>query len=1134
MKIYDMQINAQINPIYVDGQTPAFSWKLSSDKFDIMQESYRIVIASDMHCENVIYDSGEINSDKSINIKFKSFKLLPSTRYYWNVEVTNNHKTTYKSETSYFETGLMGTDKTVWSGANWIGSPKSTVNTDSLTTFALSADFKVEKGNKAGFVICARNKDNYVLIEVDMDKRVVMAYEYCDNAWTTCIPTVEERGCIDGYKISEKAVAIGNEYKENHIKIAVNEGTVNVKINDVRVLDNIENIISQNIVNKPRKRSMMNIGFKQENSCAVYDNIQIEDINSGEVYGKDDFSSENGILSALGKVTDSKLVVENEFNLVNISPSVNVRKLFKTKREVKSARLYSSARGFYDVYINGEKVNDDFYNPGFTDYRKRIHYQVYDVTDRIKQGKNVIGAIISKGYYTGYVGYNANTMLYGKQNSFIGKLIINYTDGTQDIIVTDNTWQFTDKGPVVDADYLQGESYDARLEFDWNDVDDMRWGKCGTKEWPVEVKATNGTLCGAKFELTAQDGPTAKIERILKPCSVMTQSIQGHFVFDLGQNVVGTIRLKVKGERGKSIKIRYGEICYKDGSVYIENLRNAANTDIYTLRGDENGEEIIFSHTSHGFRYVEITGNGYTLTKEDAESLILNVEGLVITNTTVETGNFECSNNDVNKLQSNIQWGQRGNSLLVYTDCPQRNERMGWTGDAQVFAKTAAYNMDVRAFMNKWLVDVADGQLLYNLDGAVPDTAPLGGDNRKTGGCAGWADAAVIVPWEMYKAYGDVSILENNYDMMKKWVDYQSLDYRQDYGVRTVNGVQVPDKSDVSSERYIQIQQSRGDHLTFDESTPFILSATAYAAYVSKLLADIAAILGNRDDAKKYLERFENVKKAFNEAWVRDDGSLAYWGEQSKAVEDINGNIINQTYYSNIEGSNSKPSQTAYALAIDFGLIPEKKISRAAECFKESIDDRNGKLSVGFLGISHLVPALTKVGLTDMAFKLLLEEDNPSWLYSVKNGATTIWERWNSYIAETDTFGDVNMNSFNHYSYGAIGEWMFSDILGINTSEKVGETGYKKIILKPTIGENMMYAKGYHDSAYGKIMSEWKVGGDVLVYNCTIPPNTTATLYLQANNDIILVPKNALYKGVLDGRAVFDLKSGSYEFKSRV
>jgi hypothetical protein len=575
--------------------------------------------------------------------------------------------------------------------------------------------------------------------------------------------------------------------------------------------------------------------------------------------------------------------------------------------------------------------------------------------------------------------------------------------------------------------------------------------------------------------------------------------------------------MQVKGKRGLSLKIRYGEMCDRDGELYTANLRTAANTDIYTLSGAEDGETFVPSFTSHGFRYVMISGNGFEL---ESVAAVVSLEGLVIHNIESVTGGFECSNNDINKLQSNIQWGQRGNFLLVPTDCPQRNERMGWTGDAQVFIKTGAYNMDIKDFIRKWLRDIADAQLLYNKDGAVPDTAPLGGDNRYDG-CGGWGDAAVIVPWELYMAYGDKSILEENYETMEKWTAYQSRSDRQNCGVRTVDGRENAEQSDLSSEPYIQVQQRRGDHLAYDITTPYILSATAYAAHTADIMARTAAVLGKKEDAKKYRTRFENIKKAFNEAWVNSDGSIGYWGEMSMSSDkasgwaekgvDKNGNSINKTYYSDEEGSENYPSQTAYALAIDFELLDGDKKINAGKYLKKAIDRNNGLLSVGFLGISHIVPALEKAGLTEEAFRLVEQTENPSWLYSVKNGATTIWERWDSYIAETGEFGNVNMNSFNHYAYGAIGEWLFGSVAGINAAE----AGYKHILLKPHFGGTLTYAKAWHMSPYGKIESEWHLNGNCFTYLCTVPEGTAATLYLPSKNGI----------------DVRELKSGKHKFE---
>lgn len=1147
-RIFDLRTEAMLNPLGIDIEKPAFSWKLDSEERGFKQTAYKVVVAKDCGFNEIIWDSEKVISDKQTVVLYNGEKLVPSQRYFVKVIIWGSDGTSSESETAWFETGLMGKDVSVWSGAEWIGNPQKTSNTAATSTYIYAVDFKVEKGNKAGIVLAGRNKDNYALYEIDMDNRKIKAFEYSDEAWDG---SYEERakshtkepeydtvmvtalGNPVGYDITEEAVTADRINEFNRIEIQVADKNVTIMINGIILVDN-EELMPANINFRPRKAFLMSVGFKQLGSEAVYTNMFIKNTKTGEIYIDEAFKDEKSPMSVLGTVSDGVLTVSDRFELMCPVPGVNVKRSFKTEKEIESARLYAAAMGFYQVYLNGKKVGDDYLNPGFTDYRLRIQYQTYDVTDMLNDGSNVMLATVGKGWYSGFVGYSG-PMRYGSQNYFIGKLLIRYKDGTEKIIVTDKDWLFTDKGPLVDSDYLDGENYDARLEFTgWEkeSYDNYLWKSCGVQAWPAEVIPTNGEFTEkVDFELTAQIGATAKVERILPSLSVV-ENPKGHFVYDFGQNMVGTIKLCVRGKRGFSIKIRYGEMSYRNGEIYIKNIRSATNTDIYTFSGNEEGETFIPSFTSHGFRYVEITGNGFCLDNND---FILSIEGLVLCNVTELTGDFKCSDELINKLQSNIQWGQRGNYLLVPTDCPQRNERMGWTGDAQVFAGTAAYNMQVQPFTNKWLQDVRDGQLMYNKQGGVPDTAPLGGDNRKTA-CAGWADASVIVPWEMYKAYGDIRVLEDNYDMMKKWIKFQDMADRQNYGLRTVDGVEVPGQSDLASIPYIQTQQARGDHLTFDETTPFILSATAYAAYVVKLMITIARLLGKEEDAVWYEERFEKVKQAFNEAWVCEDGSLAYWGEMCKGTPDINGNIINKTYYSNEEGNKNHPSQTAYALAIDFGLIPEEKLPRATECFLQSIKDRGGHLSVGFLGISHLNPALTKCGQLDMAFSLLEKKTNPSWLYSVINGATTIWERWNSYIAETDTFGDVSMNSFNHYAYGAIGEWMYKCILGIDTLETIDGSGYKKIKLMPVTGGSLTEAEGWHESPYGRIESGWKLNESSFEYKCRVPVGSTATLYLPEYADItekgIAADKaeGVKFIGKADGRLIYELECGGYAF----
>lgn len=996
----------------------------------------------------------------------------------------------------------------IWQGAKWIGNPRGTENTYGVYDYKISGEFKAE--GSLSLIVNARNKDNYILF--DMEEDSVRMYETCDNAWNEGRPYTKLLGEWDA------KIAVG----ERHVFcLEVNRCRVCLTVEENVIIDGAD-IIPHDVPNCPLKACLMNIGFKQTKRVELY-SLKIENTKTGCVYHDGKFC-EADVLSSLGTVRDGTLLLDG-FELAYPAGAVNVRRKFSADRDIKRARLYASARGFYNAYINGEKVGADFYNPGFTDYRLRIQYQTFDVTDMIRRGENVISAVVAKGHYSGFCGYSG-CMVYGEERAFIAALVIEYADGGGETVVTDCSWEFTSRGPISDSDYFDGETYDAREEFDRSE-DSARWIKCGVKEYDGTVVPTNGSLEGVKFTLSPQIGNTARVVKVLKGVYVGELPVR-HYVYDMGQNMVGTIRVKLRGRRGETVKIRYGEMMYKGGGLYIKNLRSAASTDVYTLKGSEDGETYVPSFTSHGFRYVEISACGGV-----HGAHILSLEGLVISNVSVVTGGFECSNPFVNKLVENIIWGQRGNSLLVPTDCPQRNERMGWTGDVQVFARTGAYLMDMRGFINKWLRDLRDGQLMYNKDGAVPDTAPLGGDNRRDG-CGGWGDAAVIVPWEMYMAYGDIRVLEDNYDMMKKWVEYQSRPERQNYGLRIVDGADAPDRSDMASIPFIQVQQRRGDHLTFDNSTPYIYAATAYAAHSADLLSRIARLLGKYEDATKYNERFLNIKRAFNEAWVKDDGSIAYWGEMSATAPhvgesvSIDKSVTRYTYYSDAPDSTHHPSQTAYALAIDFGLIPKEKLCHASRCFKNTIDRNGKKLTVGFLGISHLMNALTKAGLDETAFALLLGEDNPGWLYSVKNGATTIWERWDSYIAETGEFGPVEMNSFNHYAYGAVGEWLFSRILGIRPRE----AGYKSFYLEPTRGGSLTYAKGFHDCPYGKIESAWSEKDGRTVYSFTVPDGTAAYLLLpeKAEND----PSGAVYSGERVGKHVYKLCGGKYKFETLI
>ena len=755
------------------------------------------------------------------------------------------------------------------------------------------------------------------------------------------------------------------------------------------------------------------------------------------------------------------------------SPAPYLRKEFTLRKKIVAARLYATAIGFYECHLNGVRVGDALLTPGWTDYFKRIQYQVYDVTGLLQTGTNAFGAILGDGWGVGHIAW-LGRQHYADQPQLLAQIVVVYSDGGQEIITTDRSWKVT-QGPILEADMLMGETYDARREFDWLNpgFGDVSW-------WPVEVFADHGA------DLIATNGPVVKRQEELRPVSIhKIPVLNPRWVFDMGQNMVGWVRLSVRGEKGTTITLRFAEALNSDGTLYTTNLRAARSTDHYTLKG--NGEENWEPRfTFHGFRYVEIQGYPGTPTEET-------ITGIVVHSEIPPTGIFECSDPLINKLQHNIVWGQKGNFVDVPTDCPQRDERLGWTGDAQVFVRTAAFNRNVASFFTKWTRDLEDAQLS---DGAFPLVAPNLPAIEKDGGPA-WADAGVICPWTIYQCYGDVRLLEERYASMQRFIEFLSQTSRD--GIRCYAG-------------YIG-NHGHGDWLALDGSdgreggTSKELIGTAFFAYSSGLLAKIARILEKEEDALRYESLSNEACEAFVNRFVHEDGT--------------------------IEGG----TQTSYVLALEFDLLPEEFRSVAANELVRNIRGRGNHLSTGFVGTPYINWVLTKTGHLDVAYTLLKQTTWPSWLYSVTQGATTIWERWDGWTHDKG-FQDPQMNSFNHYAYGAIGAWMYAVIGGIDLDPN--QPGYKHIIMHPRPGGGLTYATTELDSIYGKIRSAWKHDNNIFDWEVTIPANTTATIHIPAK-DIPLVTeseqpvKNASGVTTLkmdNGAAVLHLVSGAYHFLS--
>ncbi len=767
--------------------------------------------------------------------------------------------------------------------------------------------------------------------------------------------------------------------------------------------------------------------------------------------------------------------IEIDDDSPRLSPAHYMRKEFEISKKIAKATIYATAHGIYDLSLNGSKVGDQVFTPGWTTYGKRLQYQVYDVTNQLNRGANAIGAVIGEGWYKGSLGWTENWGVYGKHEGLLMQMEIIYSDGSKETIISDGSWKATKEGPITKNGLYYGEDYDATKELiGWNKpkYDDKSWR-------PV-------TETSYDFNLIASEGADIKKIEELKPVKIFT-SPSGKQLVDLGQNLVGRIRLKTIGEKGTKITIRHAEVLDKDGEFYTENLRSADCVINYTLSGE--GEEIYEpTFTFMGFRYVEITGYPGKLTEDD-------ITAVVIHSDMQPTGKYETSDPLLNQLQHNIVWGQKGNFLDVPTDCPQRDERMGWTGDAQAFVRTASFNYDVAAFFTKWLKDLSADQ---RSGGEVPFVIPdvLNPQNSETTTTsAGWGDVATIAPWTIYQVYGDKDILEAQYPSMKAYVEY----------IRNKAGESMIWKSGSVFGDWLFYHPFVNDHGGADGHTDKDFIATAFYAYSTSILADVAKVLGKTEDASFYEDLFENIKSVFIHEYITPAGRI---------------------------GTNS---QTSYVLALMFNLVPENVRAKSAQLLVDDIRSRGTHLSTGFLGTPYLCHVLSDNGFTDVAYDLLMQKTFPSWLYPVTAGATTIWERWDGQRPD-GTFQDAGMNSFNHYAYGAIGDWMYQVSAGLD----VLEPGYKHLLIKPHPTHLLEYSKASFDSPYGVAESGWERRSDgKIIVNVVVPANATATVELLVNNpeDVTKNDKkikedksisNIRYE---DNKVKFNVGSGIYTFE---
>ena len=749
------------------------------------------------------------------------------------------------------------------------------------------------------------------------------------------------------------------------------------------------------------------------------------------------------------------------------------RKLFAVSREVKKARLYISGKGIYEAYINGEKVGEDYFAPGWTSYHKRIQYQTYDITRFLQNGDNALGVWMGNGWYKGEIGWNGRRDIYGDRLELIAQLHIQFADGTEQIIKTDDTWESRWDTEIAYAEFYHGEKYDARKCCGASDPHGKNEGWNG-----VQVRSSS-----AKKILRAQEGAAVRVKQVRKPIALI-KTPRGETVLDMGQNMTGWVQFKVQGNPGDRVVLTHAEILDNDGNFYVDNLRGAQQRIEYTLKGGET--EVYRPHfTFHGFRYICVE-------EYPGEISLENFEGQVLYSDLETTGNFSCSNPLVNQLFSNLTWSQRCNFVDVPTDCPQRNERLGWTGDIQIFSATAARNMNVAPFLTKWLHDLSADQFE---SGGVPWIVPdmldtvdhyglYGYFGQSEPSSAAWGDAAVICPWEMYLAYGDVRILKEQYRSMKGYIDYIKSQGDDPYTWDT--GYQFGD--------WVALDAPYG---SFIGATDPALVATAYYAYSVGLLSKIAAIIGDDAEAELYKQMHRKITERFCERYVNDQGEV------------------------------TEHTQTALAVALKFGLLPLEYRYQVCKKLADWLERTDYNLTTGFVGTPYICHALSENGFAEVAYQLLLKEDYPSWLYQVTKGATTIWEHLDG-LKPDGTMWDVTMNSFNHYAYGSVGEWMYKAVAGICIDET--KPAYKHTVFRPIVTKRLEFAQASVESLYGTVALKWEHTERSVRYTVDVPVNTTAEVHVKMDGGYeILVGEAFDAKKGQDGNLSVVLGSGHYE-----
>ncbi len=1157
--IHDLRIQHSDRPLSIEDRHPMFSWRMESDKRGQRQTAYKITVVRESD-GSVLWDTGKVKSDQSVDIPYQGVSLQAEHGYGVNLTVWDVDGKEYQAY-SRFETGIMNPRESAWNGAEWIGTTKYRLDALAEPLFEIETDFSLLKGDVASLILGAddirlenaflndygtQSKENYIQVDVDFGKKELRVFRvgyYKEDKADRPVITINESVFPKG-NLGEVFSARGKEAKHT-FKIRVEVSKLIFTLDGKEVSNGLEEPFSINKMGADGNRvsfpNLNSVGFAAEPGQKVeYSGYRI--MNSGQSEDTVVLDSKRGPGYSIFKgkpgveIDGERIIVSNSSDR-NIrfwsDPSYGSETMLRSEftlrdKPIRKARLYASAMGVYRLFLNGGRVGEDWFAPGDSQYREVIGYQAYDVTSMVKAGRNAIGAELASGWYTSYQTFSAdNFNFFGDHEALLSRLVVTYTDGSKDIFVSNKeNWKVFKDGPVRGGSFFQGEHYDASKEVKgWSEpgFDDSAW-------LPAEQIAKRDWI---DFDIVARYDELVRIREVLIAKEIMpVHSSDSHtYIYNMGVNMAGVPSVTIPAgwlKKGDRVTLAYGEQVYPGlkgddkklvnlygkkgrgvaGHILFQTNRAALDLDVYIANGSEE-VTIQPSTTYRGYQYIQVT-----LPSHEGPLPLENVKGLVLSSCPMPTGKYNATTSDkrtgelVNQLFKNIQRGQLGNFYTIPTDCPQRNERMGWTGDAQAYTRTGTYNANTQNFYRQWMVSLrADQGVGSDTDvaGGIGSLSPDFNKKDVTEFLCGttWSAAVCQVPWQVYTQYGDKQIVEDNIETMMDWL----------------NGMAFYPMNDKYP--YLSFQTGGlADWLSIDERTPNDLVNNAIYIYMMEATANMAEAIGRNDYAATLRERHEKAKADWNSAYV---------DPVTGKTRSLDGKIVD--------------SQASYATPLNFNCFSDENKARAEARLADIVahpEDKSQKpwtITTGFSGTTNILPALSRGGYSEEAFRMISCTDFASWLYPVTEGATSIWERWSSYDSAFLQPEVNGMNSFNHYALGAVGQWMYEFQLGITTDHGNGAAGYKNFVLQPTVGGDYTSLEGSYTSNYGKIESAWTAEkGRMTSYRCTVPANTNATVYLPVGDDIKIAEEcdGVVFKGFVTRNclrtACYEVTSGNHVF----